>query len=87
MQKGAQKPSKDEKHLFKVLNIAIQNVICLMINVCFYSCSQWIKDSYSYYDALRRSEQAPKAGVSLLSGYIFSSVDQSIVQVGYLMIM
>jgi hypothetical protein len=58
-----------------------------MMDICIYSCSQWIRDSYSYYDALRGSEQAPKAGVSLLAGYIFSSVDQSIVRVGYLMIM
>lgn len=69
-----------------VLKVAIQEVISLMINVFIYSCSQWIRDSYSYYDALRISEQAPRAGVSLLSGYIFSSVDQSIVQVGYLTI-
>jgi hypothetical protein len=27
MQKGAQKPRRDEKHLLKVLNIAIQNAI------------------------------------------------------------
>jgi hypothetical protein len=87
MQKGGQKPRKDEKHCLKIWNIAIQEVICLMINVFIYSCSQWVRDSYSYYDALRRSEQAPRAGLSQLSGYIFSNVDQSIVQVGYIMIM
>jgi len=42
--------------------------------------SQWIRDSYDYYDALRRSEQAPRAGVSQVSGYIFSSIDPSLVQ-------
>jgi hypothetical protein len=57
----------------------------LMLNVFINLFSQWIRDSYNYYDALQRSEQAPRAGVSLVSGYIFSSVDPSLVQVGYIM--
>jgi hypothetical protein len=56
-----------------------------MLNVFINLFSQWIRDSYNYYDGLRRSEQAPRAGVSLVSGSIFSSVDPSLVQVGYIM--
>lgn len=52
-------------------------------SVFIYLCSQWIRDSYNYYDALRRSEQASRAGVSHVSGYIFSSIDPSLVQVSY----
>jgi len=71
-------------HPLNVCNIAGHEIIYLMLNVVINLFSQWIRDSYNYYDALRRSEQAPKAGVSLVSGYIFSSVDPSLVQVGYI---
>jgi D-aspartate oxidase len=54
-----------------------------MINVFIYLYSQWIRDSYNYYDALQRSEEAPRAGVNQVSGYIFSRVDPSLVQVSY----
>jgi len=73
------------KHHLNVCNTAVQEIIYLMCNVFINLFSQWIRDSYNYYDALRRSEQAPRAGVSLVSGYIFSSVDPSLVQVGYIM--
>ncbi|XP_069701261.1 D-aspartate oxidase [Periplaneta americana] len=42
--------------------------------------SQWIRDSYEYYDVLRCSEQSSRAGVSQISGYMFSRIDPSIVQ-------
>lgn len=42
--------------------------------------SQWIKDSYDYYDAIRRTENSVKAGVSQISGYLFSAVDELVVQ-------
>lgn len=44
--------------------------------------SKWINDSYEYWDALQKSEEASDAGVTALSGYIFSSISESIVRVG-----
>ncbi|KAJ9580270.1 hypothetical protein L9F63_004083 [Diploptera punctata] len=42
--------------------------------------SQWIRDSYDYYDAIRSSEESARAGVSQISGYLFSKVDESLVK-------
>ncbi|XP_055389697.1 D-aspartate oxidase [Condylostylus longicornis] len=41
---------------------------------------KWIQDSYEYWDNIRRSSEASKAGVCQLSGYIFSKVNPSIVR-------
>ncbi|XP_066992234.1 D-aspartate oxidase [Anabrus simplex] len=42
--------------------------------------SQWIRDSWNYYDELRQSEEAADAGVSSISGYCFSSISPDIVR-------
>lgn len=44
--------------------------------------SQWINDSFNYWDELRITEDGAKAGVTQLSGYLFSSTHPEIVRVG-----
>ncbi|EFN76371.1 D-aspartate oxidase [Harpegnathos saltator] len=41
---------------------------------------QWIKDSYEYYDNIRKSEEASHAGVTNISGYIFANSSLSTVK-------
>ena len=33
----------------------------------------WIRDSYDYYDGIRKTHEAPSAGVTSVSGYIFAN--------------
>lgn len=42
---------------------------------------QWIKDSYEFYDALRKIEDASRAGVTDISGYIFANSSLDTVKV------
>lgn len=44
-----------------------------------------MNDSYAYWDDVRKSSEAPLAGVAQLSAYIFSSTDEAIVRVNYLL--
>lgn len=44
----------------------------------------WIRDSYEHWDAIRRTEEAPKAGICQLSGYIFSNTHPSMVRNAFL---
>ncbi|XP_037956196.1 D-aspartate oxidase-like [Teleopsis dalmanni] len=39
---------------------------------------KWITDAFNYWDEIRRSKEAPLAGVCQLSGYIFSSISPKI---------
>jgi hypothetical protein len=41
----------------------------------------WVRDSYDFYDGILRSDEAEKAGVSQVSGYIFSSKYPAITRV------
>ncbi|XP_067630829.1 D-aspartate oxidase [Eurosta solidaginis] len=41
---------------------------------------QWIIDAFNYWDEIRRSKEAPLAGVCQLSGYIYSSTSPKIVK-------
>ncbi|KAH8274626.1 hypothetical protein KR026_008787 [Drosophila bipectinata] len=41
---------------------------------------QWMTDAFNYWDDLRRSKEAPLAGVCQLSGYIYSRTSPSIVR-------
>ncbi|KRT83819.1 FAD dependent oxidoreductase, partial [Oryctes borbonicus] len=45
---------------------------------------KWITDSYKYWDELRLTPEAPKAGVTQVSGYIFSSTYPSITRNHYI---
>ncbi|XP_055609877.1 D-aspartate oxidase isoform X2 [Uranotaenia lowii] len=45
---------------------------------------KWISDAYLYWDAIRRTEEASDAGVTQLSGYIFSSTEPGIVRNHYI---
>jgi D-aspartate oxidase len=45
---------------------------------------KWIKDSYNYWDDLRNTSEGNKAGVTQISGYIFSSQYPNIVRNNYL---
>lgn len=42
--------------------------------------SKWVNDSYSYWDELRGGREAANAGITHLSGYIFSSKSANIVR-------
>ena len=42
---------------------------------------QWIKDSYEFYDAVRKMDDASYAGVTDISGYIFANSSQDTVRV------
>ncbi|XP_011881441.1 PREDICTED: D-aspartate oxidase [Vollenhovia emeryi] len=41
---------------------------------------QWVKDSYEFYDALRKTDDASYAGVTDISGYIFANSSPDIVK-------
>ncbi|XP_058461565.1 D-aspartate oxidase [Malaya genurostris] len=45
---------------------------------------KWISDAYRYWDDIRKTEDAIDAGVTQLSGYIFSSIDPAIVRNHYI---
>ncbi|XP_055533300.1 D-aspartate oxidase [Wyeomyia smithii] len=45
---------------------------------------KWISDAYRYWDDIRKTEDASNAGVTQLSGYIFSSTDPAIVRNHYI---
>lgn len=42
--------------------------------------NRWIRDSFEHWDGIRRTEEAATAGVTALSGYIFSNTHPSLVQ-------
>lgn len=42
---------------------------------------RWINDAYEYWDDLRKTSESSKAGVTQLSGYMFSSIEPGIVRV------
>lgn len=44
---------------------------------------KWVVDSYDYWDKIRRTPEAAKAGITELSGYIFSSISPGITRVFY----
>ncbi|CAK9797358.1 D-aspartate oxidase [Anthophora plagiata] len=41
---------------------------------------EWIRDSYEYYDDIRKSEESSFAGVTGISGYIFANSSREIVK-------
>ncbi|XP_012276505.1 D-aspartate oxidase [Orussus abietinus] len=41
---------------------------------------KWVKDSYEYYDDIRRSPEASLAGVTSISGYIFANSNPNVVK-------
>lgn len=43
---------------------------------------KWINDAYNHWDDLRKTSEGSRAGVTQLSGYIFSSTSPHIVRVG-----
>lgn len=43
--------------------------------------NKWIKDSYNFYDKVLHSDQAFRAGIMQVSGYIFSATSPSITKV------
>lgn len=45
---------------------------------------KWISDAYHYWDEIRKTREAAEAGVTQLSGYIFSSIDEAIVRNHYI---
>lgn len=45
---------------------------------------KWIKDAYEHWDAIRLTSEAPNAGITSVSGYIFSSDYPEIVQNSYI---
>lgn len=49
-----------------------------MIN---YFSRKWIKDSYEFYDDIRKSDCASYAGVTDISGYIFANSSPHTVKV------
>lgn len=46
-----------------------------------YFLRKWIKDSYEFYDDIRKSDYASYAGVTDISGYIFANSSPYTVQV------
>lgn len=42
---------------------------------------KWIYDAYHFWDDIRKSESASLAGVCQISGYMFSSISESITRV------
>lgn len=42
---------------------------------------KWVKDSYEFYDNIRKSDCASYAGVTDISGYIFANSSPHTVQV------
>lgn len=45
---------------------------------------KWVNDAYNYWDNIRKSAEAPLAGVCSISGYIFSSASPSVVRNQYM---
>lgn len=42
---------------------------------------KWVVDSFKHWDDIRKTAEASKAGITELSGYIFSSISESITRV------
>lgn len=42
---------------------------------------KWVADAFNHWDDIRKTPDASKAGVTELSGYIFSSTSESITRV------
>lgn len=42
---------------------------------------KWVSDSFQHWDDIRKTAEASKAGITDLSGYIFSSISESITRV------
>lgn len=42
---------------------------------------QWVKNSYEFYDALRKTADASRAGVTDISGYMFANSSPDVVKV------
>ena len=56
--------------------------VCIHLNYNqFTFLRQWIKDSYEFYDAVRKMDDASHSGVTDISGYIFANSSQDIVRV------
>lgn len=45
---------------------------------------QWINNAYEHWDNIRVTAEAPRAGITQLSGYLFSSVSPSLVRNHYI---
>lgn len=61
----------------------LQALVCVYRNIYnqFTFLRQWIKNSYEFYDALRKMDDASHAGVTDISGYIFANSSQDTVRV------
>lgn len=47
----------------------------------YYFSRKWVKDSYEFYDDIRKSDYASHAGVTDISGYIFANSSPHTVKV------
>lgn len=53
--------------------------IFFLIKMFFFRC--WIRDSYEYYDDIRKSYEASFAGITAISGYLFANSSPETVKV------
>lgn len=60
--------------------------IFIIQNIKIYS-RKWINDAYTHWDDLRKTSEGSRAGVTQLSGYIFSSTSPHIVRVTNLILL
>lgn len=44
-------------------------------------CRKWISDAYNYYEEISRSREGADAGVTNISGYMFSNISPENVKV------
>lgn len=44
---------------------------------------KWIYDSYQHWDDIRKKRESSEAGICQISGYIFSSINESITRVSF----
>ena len=42
---------------------------------------KWVKDAYDYYETISRSPDASEAGVTSISGYMYSNTSPEVVRV------
>lgn len=70
------------------ININKTLVLCKLLHKLYINNTQitnkyfrkWIIDSYNYWDGIKNSREAANAGVTQISGYIFSSEYPNIVR-------
>lgn len=61
--------------------INIMYIIFIIIIIDYLFLRQWVKDSYEFYDTLRKMDDASRAGVTDISGYIFANSSPEVVKV------